>query len=94
MAIPENPPAHSPLPWAVRDRRVVVSDRGAVAECGYMSTVRTRADAQLIVRAVNAHAALVAALREVQSQCAGHADEFSRRVWQIADRALQQVEGT
>ncbi len=29
------------------------------------------------------------ALLEIQSQCAGHADEFSRRVWQIACAALE-----
>lgn len=28
------------------------------------------------------------ALKAIQSQCAGHSDEFSLRVWQIADAAL------
>lgn len=30
------------------------------------------------------------ALRDIQSQCAGHADEFSQRVWNIAERALNE----
>jgi hypothetical protein len=34
------------------------------------------------------HRALREALVQIQSQCAGHADEFSRRVWQIAEAAL------
>lgn len=50
---------------------------------------------------VGANARLVAAaptmrdaLKAIQSQCAGHADEFSQRVWKIARAALQHTEGT
>jgi hypothetical protein len=32
---------------------------------------------------------LVEALNAVKSQCAGHCDEFSRNVWQIANKALE-----
>jgi len=37
-------------------------------------------------------ATLLAALKRIQSQCAGHADEFSERVYHIASEALQQAE--
>jgi hypothetical protein len=33
------------------------------------------------------------ALEQIQSQCAGHADEFSRRVSEIASAALVKAEG-
>jgi hypothetical protein len=31
---------------------------------------------------------LLAALKEIQSQCAGHADEFSANVWRVAQEAI------
>ena len=34
-------------------------------------------------------ARLKAALHAIQSQCAGHADEFSQRVWNIAEKAKE-----
>ncbi len=42
------------------------------------------ANARLIAAAPKMEDALLA----IQSQCAGHSDEFSRRVWQIAEEAL------
>lgn len=36
---------------------------------------------------------LAEALIAIQSQCAGHSDEFSRHVWQIAERVLADVAG-
>ena len=36
---------------------------------------------------------LARALDEIQCQCAGHSDEFSRQVWQKAERVLREVAG-
>jgi hypothetical protein len=45
------------------------------------------------VRAVLANRdELLAALKAIQSQCAGHADEFSQRVWLIAAAAIANAE--
>jgi hypothetical protein len=63
--------------WRVRD------DNGFVV----FDTV-TRDEAEFIVRACNAHSDLLAALSAIQRQCAGHADEFSQRVWLTAETAI------
>jgi hypothetical protein len=36
------------------------------------------------------NAELLAALKDIQSQCAGHADEFSANVWRIAENAIAE----
>jgi hypothetical protein len=48
-----------------------------------------RANANLIALTPTMYDALI----EIRSQCAGHADEFSRRVWAIANGALALTEG-
>ena len=44
-----------------------------------------------IERSVAAYPVLIEALRQIQSQCAGHADEFSRNVYAIASAALKKA---
>jgi hypothetical protein len=48
---------------------------------------------QALALALQERSELLAALNAVRSQCAGHADEFSGRVWTIADAAIAKVEG-
>ena len=36
---------------------------------------------------------LARALEKIQLQCSGHADEFSRTVYQVAERTLEKVGG-
>lgn len=54
---------HSPLPWS-RGRRSFIEDANGngIAVCQYSTT--QEADADLIVKAVNSHEELVAALKE------------------------------
>lgn len=64
-------PAHTPTPWQVIEREetpeccdfsVKVYDLHSIAADSFPGTVTSKTDAALIVRAVNSHAELVAAL--------------------------------
>lgn len=59
----------------------------------YLADARSARDAAIeeIERRAENYPILIQALRQIQSQCAGHADEFSRNVYKIADHALQRV---
>lgn len=91
---------HTPLPWRLGAFGVLIeagdeAGRRFIAHCG---TEPNSGDANVpnaafIVRAVNCHADMLEALKAVQSQCAGHSDEFSCRVWLIADAAIRRAEG-
>lgn len=92
-------PAHSPLPWSVKTRmkphpssgdylQIASSDKTGVAD------FLTPEDAALIVRAVNSHAALVAALEACRdgylalaNESPHHKDERFIGYVALADRA-------
>lgn len=88
---------HSPLPWHVQggtnvDAGDVHVDGVRVAKC-WTSTFapplqESAANAALIVRAVNAHAALLAACEAAEEVLASVAAEDA---WRAADRALAAV---
>lgn len=96
--------SHTPGPWRVGFEHSGVSagilDRnpgyiGVIAPAapfvfgGVVALTKSQDDARLIAAAPD----MLAALRDVQSQCAGHSDEFSRRVWIAADMAIAKAEG-
>lgn len=62
---------HAPTPWKQHQTNgqtyasVRSANNDTVADCGTRSDPRAQANAELIVRAVNAHAALVKALRDI-----------------------------
>lgn len=68
--------SHTPLPWAARGRYVgTANSMASVAECidqngNWTNEPRALANAALIVRAVNAHDELVAALKNTRSALA------------------------
>ena len=86
-----------PMPWhAEPENGHSVEDPTAwrVCDVNDMPVFKgvTQDEAEFIVRACNHFTNSINALREIQAQCAGHADEFSRRVWLVAQRAVAVVE--
>lgn len=80
-AEPENETPGGPDFWCVRDVNDTLIFDGV-----------TKDEAEFIVRSCNHRHTTLNALRHIQSQCAGHSDEFSRRVWQAAQAVLAVVE--
>lgn len=60
-----------------------------------LEAARAARDAALerIEHTASVYPALIQALREIQSQCSGHSDEFSRNVYAIASAALKKDRG-
>lgn len=82
MTAQEKGADHTPLPWVVETDQIVSSDPDCIADiiCDapprkYESRKNWEANFALIVRAVNAHAELVGALKEIRHMWAGHAEE-------------------
>lgn len=93
--------AHTPLPWECREDEdghfEIVGDRQGLDITWIADSIgglgeEEKANAEFIVKAVNCHQELVDALKSIQSQCAGHADEFSARVYSLAAKALAKAE--
>jgi len=89
-------PKHTPTPWRLDDpqanRPNIVSDRGLVASTEH-GPDDGRPNAALIVRAVNAHAALVEALERIVNAHAAMVDDFEEQVVEIAKAALRAAKG-
>jgi len=106
--------AHTPTPWEVGDldhngQRIVRGEHIEICTCWHhcVGSIEREmeANAAFIVRAVNAHEELVAALRETRDQfeveyrgdrisCVGHASDGLRKVVGILDAALAKLEAS
>ena len=90
---------HTPLPWELGDldqngQRIVRSEHIEICTCWHHSVgsieQEMEANARLIVTAVNAHADLVAALREIADPMSIRADDPTHQC-DIARAALARV---
>ena len=70
-------PVHAPLPWHVGPyyKHDIESREGRVAECVMFGSPRAAANAEFIVRAVNAHDDLLATLKWAERQLAALVSE-------------------
>lgn len=93
----------TPTPWRVSalDYWTIVADGKRVAECvvqdestiGRRRDEESEANASLIVRAVNAHDALVSALEAIVNAHDAMVDDFEEQVVEIARAALRASRG-
>jgi hypothetical protein len=89
--------AHTPGPWETGNGagEVVLAAKrnGARQRIATFYIANDSAESFANASLVAAAPELLAALKAVQSQCAGHCDEFSGNVWRIADAAIARAEG-
>jgi len=94
-AAPHAAPTHTPGPWVYDgeyiwsepDERYVANPR--TEDMRFAHEAEIQANAHLIAAAPT----MKEALEAIQSQCAGHADEFSCSVYAIARAAIAKAEG-
>lgn len=96
-------PDHSPLPWSVFVRpydgsTMILSPEAGlfVANVTDHGEMPAEANAALIVRAVNCHADLLAALKALRSWCIpgmDWTDEIGRQLLADADEAIAKAKG-
>ncbi len=79
-------PKHNPVPWKVIQKRVVVDANG-----DYVRTFSSAADAELIVRAVNSHAALLEASEAMSAMTLGDIGEANTARY-LARKAIALAE--
>ena len=95
MSTPKNTKTHTPTPWEVSalDYWSIVGDGKHIADCrvqdertiGRSRDHESEANAELIVRAVNAHEALVSALTETLRALRAHIASDAARTGIVAE---------
>jgi hypothetical protein len=90
---------HTPGPWIprLRDAAIEIYHHGPFHIANVYGGLDDDADvgptsvanADLIAAAPE----MLMALLDIKGQCAGHCDEFSLRVWRLADKAIAKAEG-
>ena len=97
MSAPSNPAerAATARPWFVYTGAISAHGYGTTIDApdgssvAFVASDNTQADAELIVRAVNAHDSLVAGLRDLVDEC----PDVTEGTWRRAKEALAKAEG-
>ena len=94
--------AHTELPWQLgADQRSVYPNKpdmdggghSRVAACGGRNEVIKRANADLIVQAVNSHYELLEALEGLLEECVNRTHDLSTEWWDKARAAIAKAKG-
>jgi hypothetical protein len=69
QAVASKPAVHSPLPWSGEHGDTLIMDADDITVIELHSRLRKDADMDFILKAVNSHAALVQALKDLLKEC-------------------------
>lgn len=87
--------AHTPTPWREEQTAIIGGDNDMVCDTGYFLVPKNKANIGLIVRAVNCHDELVAALETMIARldCRKKWEDPDREAYHAARSALARATG-